>query len=68
MDPFLSILISRKWTKPCKKNRPSVGFCVVLDMRGKVPGRMDPFLSILISRTWTEPHKINCPNVGFCNS
>ena len=29
-DPFLSILISRKWVEPRKINYPSVGFCVVL--------------------------------------
>ena len=32
MDPLLSILISRKWTEPCKINCSSVGFYVILEL------------------------------------
>ena len=41
-------------------------FYAVLDMRGKVPGRMDLFLGTLISRKWTELCKVNYPNVLLC--
>ena len=33
VDPFLSILTSRKWTESLKINCPSVGFCAVMDRR-----------------------------------
>ena len=36
---------------------PQCRFYVVLDVKGKVPGRVDPFLSILINRKWIELRK-----------